>query len=131
MNFGFFYFCFRVSLGHIMAKRGKYTGSSYSIDVKEALGAIGHGLREEGWTVSAVHDLYKRAGFSVGEETLRGWTQAVERGEPVISPAKQAGAEKGWMKSNGGCSWLGFARKKKNRPATLHRICKGQVWSGY
>jgi hypothetical protein len=74
MNFGFFFFWFSGSLGHIMAKRGKYTGSGYSIDVKEALGAIGYGLREEGWTV--VHDLYKRAGFSVGEETLRGWTQA-------------------------------------------------------
>jgi hypothetical protein len=77
-----------------MAKRGKYTGSGYSIDVKETLAAIGYGLREEGWTVPAVHDLYKRAGFSVGEETLRGWTQAAGRGEPIISPAKQAGAEK-------------------------------------
>jgi hypothetical protein len=64
------------------------------LDRATPLGAIGHGLREEGWTVSAVHDLYKRAGFSVGEETLRGWTQAAGRGEPIISPAKQAGAEK-------------------------------------
>jgi hypothetical protein len=96
-----------------MAKRGKYTGSGYSIDFKEALAAIGYGLREEGWTVPAVHDLYKRAGFSIREETLRGWTQAAGRGEPIISPAKQAGQRKSWMRSNGGWQLARFCEKKK------------------
>ena len=104
-----------------MAKRGKYSGSGYSVDVKEALGAIGHGLREEGWTVAAIHDFFKKTGFSVGEETLRGWTQAAGRGEPIISPAKQAGAEKKLDEEQRrvAAGWVLQEKKKSTCEATL------------
>jgi hypothetical protein len=37
-----------------MAKRSRYAAASYSPEVKEVLGAVGHQLRQEGWAVSAV-----------------------------------------------------------------------------
>ena len=77
-----------------MARRGAYEGAAYSPDVKAALGAIGHNLREEGWTVPAVHELYEKAGYSVGEETLRRWSNAAAADQPIISPNKHTGAKK-------------------------------------
>jgi hypothetical protein len=61
---------------------------------QRSFGAIGHELREEGWTVPAIQTLYKKSGYVVGKETLRGWTAAAGRGNPIISPNKQAGAQK-------------------------------------
>ena len=78
----------------MMSQRGRYAGARYSVDVKDALGAIGLELKERGWSVRAISEMYSDAGYGLGEETLRGWTQAVERGEPIISPDKNTGAEK-------------------------------------
>jgi hypothetical protein len=94
MNFGGFFFWFRGSLGHIMAKRGKYTGSGYSIDVKETLAAIGYGLREEGWTVPAVHDLYKSWFLSWGRDAARLDSSSRERRAHHISCEASGGGEK-------------------------------------
>jgi hypothetical protein len=77
-----------------MARRGAYEGAAYSLDVKAALGAIGHKLREQGWTVPAVHELYETAGYTVGEETLRRWSNAAAADQPIISPNKRTGAKK-------------------------------------
>jgi hypothetical protein len=87
MNFGFFCFWFRGSLGHI-TKRGKYTGSGYSIDVKEALGVIGYGLRQESWTVPAVHDLYR------GRDAARLDSSSREKRAHHISCEASGGGEK-------------------------------------
>ena len=38
--------------------------------------------------------MYLDAGFKLGEETLRRWTNAARAGEPIISPDKQTGAKK-------------------------------------
>ena len=77
-----------------MASRGTYSGAGYSSEVKEALGAVGHRLRVEGRSVREVAEFFSEAGYAVGDETVRRWTNAAGRGEPIISPAKQAGAEK-------------------------------------
>ncbi len=44
-----------------MRKRAGYSAAAYSLDKKEVLGAVAHGLREED---------------DVGKETLREWTIA-------------------------------------------------------
>jgi hypothetical protein len=44
----------------------------YSTDVKDALGAIGHQLRQREWSVREIGEMYLDAGFKLGEETLRG-----------------------------------------------------------
>ncbi len=77
-----------------MARRGRYSGAAVSPEVKEALGAVGHGLRQEGWTVPAVKSLFQNAGFDVGGETLRRWTDACGAGQPIISKAKKTGVRK-------------------------------------
>src|SRR3990167_996833 len=77
-----------------MARRGNYSSASYSIDVKAALGAIGQQLRVRGWTVREVVKILDEAGYAVGEETVRRWTDRISRGQPIISDAKQTGARK-------------------------------------
>ncbi len=77
-----------------MARRGRYSGAAVSPEVKEALRAVGHGLRQAGWSVPAVKSLFQNAGFDVGGETLRRWTDASGAGQPIISKAKKTGARK-------------------------------------
>lgn len=77
-----------------MSQRGRYDAARYSVDVKDALGAIGLELKDRGWSVRAISEMYSDAGYGLGEETLRGWTKAVERREPIISPDKNTGAPK-------------------------------------
>ncbi len=54
-----------------MAKRSRYAAASYSPEVKEVLGAVGHQLRQKGWAVPAVKRFLSDAGYDLGEETLR------------------------------------------------------------
>ena len=54
-----------------MRKRTGYAAASYSPDVKEVLGAVGHGLRQEGWAVEDVERFLSSVGYDVGKETLR------------------------------------------------------------
>lgn len=77
-----------------MAERGEYAGAGYSTDVKAALGAIGHGLRERGWSVREVGALFSDVGYDAGDETLRRWSNASGAGEPVISLEKKSGSTK-------------------------------------
>ncbi|MEZ0208733.1 MAG: hypothetical protein ACAH17_00970, partial [Candidatus Paceibacterota bacterium] len=77
-----------------MKNRGGYQGTCYSDDVKEALGAIGHALRQDSWTVPEVCHLFKRAGYAAGEESVRRWSNAAGRGQPVVSRSKGTGAGK-------------------------------------
>jgi hypothetical protein len=77
-----------------MRKRTGYAASSRSSDVKEVLGAVGHALRQRGWTVAAVKRFLSEAGYDVGKETLRQWTLASGAGRPVTSNAKKTGARK-------------------------------------
>jgi hypothetical protein len=109
-----------------MARRGAYEGAAYSPDVKAALGAIGHKLREEGWTVPAVHELYEKAGYTVGEETLRRWSNAAAADQPIISPNKRTGVKK---KVDDEQRQGGFWSKKKSRPSALQGVSRGLFWS--
>jgi hypothetical protein len=77
-----------------MAGRRGYVAAGYSPDVKEALGAIGHVLRQRGWPVADVKNIFLEAGFEVGDGTLRRWTTASGTGTPIISNAKKSGARK-------------------------------------
>ena len=103
-----------------MAIRGEYEATGYSTDVKEALGAIGDALRDEGWTVPAVRKLYKKAGYPVGKATLRRWTNAAAADQPIISPSKGTGAKKKVDDETAGCSRVGFGAEKKSRSPALH-----------
>ncbi len=77
-----------------MAGRSGCVAASYSPEVKEVLGALGHQLRQRGWSVAALKSFCYDAGYDVGEETLRQWTDASGAGRPIISIAKKAGRRK-------------------------------------
>jgi hypothetical protein len=41
-----------------MRQLGGYSGAAYSTDVKDALGAIGHQLRQREWSVREIGEMY-------------------------------------------------------------------------
>ncbi len=58
----------------------------------------------------AVKSLFHNAGFDVGDETLRRWTDAFGAGQPIISKAKKTGARK----KLGDEEQMGSARNEKS-----------------
>jgi hypothetical protein len=104
-----------------MTQRGRYAGAAYSPDVKDALGAIAHELRDEGWTVPAVKGLFSRAGYAVGEETLRLWSNASGAGQPIISTEKKTGARKKLSKEQRqvAAGWVLREKKKSTAGVTV------------
>ncbi len=96
-----------------MAGRPGYVAAGYSPEVKEVLAAVGHQLRQRGWTVAAVKGFFSDAGYEVGDGTLRRWTVESGAGTPIISNAKKAGRIRS-LTTRGGASQLdGFYRRTK------------------
>jgi transposase-like protein len=104
-----------------MAFRGEYRAAGYSSDVKDVLGAVGHQLRTEGRSVRDVVELFSKAGYSVGEETVRRWTTASGRDEHIISSNKKTGAKKKLVDKERqvAAGWVLQEKKKSTADATV------------
>jgi transposase len=104
-----------------MALRGEYLEASYSNDVKAVLGAVGHQLRAEGRSVREVAQLFFEAGYALGDETVRRWTNAAGSDEPIISPNKKTGAKKKLddEKRKVAAGWVLQEKKKSTADATV------------
>ena len=104
-----------------MARRGGYAGAAHPPDVKATLGAVGSQLRARGWSVHKVGQLFVDAGYAVGDETVRRWTEAVDAGRPIVSPNKRTGAPKelSYEQRQVAAGWVLSADEKVN----LQRYC--------
>jgi transposase len=100
-----------------MERRGRYAGAQYAPEVKEVLGAVGHELRQRGWPLAAVKSFCSDAGYAVGRETLRQWTDASGAGRSIISNAKKTGARKklGDEGRRAAAGWVLSQEKKVDR----------------
>ena len=104
-----------------MALRRGYAGAAHPPDVKATLGAVGSQLRGRGWSVREVGELFVDAGYVVGHQTVRDWTDAVDAGRPITSPAKRTGARKelSYEQRQVAAGWVLSADKKVD----LRRFC--------
>jgi transposase len=72
----------------------KYMATSIPQDVRNALGKVAKTLHDDGMTVEAIGKAYKKSGFSLSQDTLYNYINAIASGGTPMSQEKATGRKR-------------------------------------